>query len=141
MSTERQKNYYEILGVSPSASVNQIGTAYRALAVKYHPDTSGSNADAEEFKLLTEAHAVLSNPESRRRYDQQRSATNRRAFQSGGPTPNVSGKGNVTGQDPVWIQEWVRFVHEHSGATPGGPVPSSLCRELPVLPEKVEIRR
>ncbi len=64
------KDYYETVGVSRSASADEIKRAYRKLARKYHPDVS-KEADAEaRFKELGEAYAVLKDPEKRAAYDQ-----------------------------------------------------------------------
>ncbi|MDT8442341.1 MAG: J domain-containing protein [Desulfuromonadales bacterium] len=65
------KDYYAVLGVDKSASAEQIKKAYRKLAVKYHPDKNPGDQQAEErFKEITEAYAVLSDPEKKRQYDQ-----------------------------------------------------------------------
>ncbi len=61
-------DYYEILGVPRDASDVEIKKAYRALAREYHPD-AGGREDGERFKELSQAYAVLSDPEQRRRYD------------------------------------------------------------------------
>ncbi|BCA78859.1 DnaJ C-terminal domain-containing protein [Desulfuromonas sp. AOP6] len=65
------KNYYEVLGVAKDASAEDIKKAYRKLALKYHPDKNPGDKKAEErFKEITEAYAVLSNPDKKKQYDQ-----------------------------------------------------------------------
>lgn len=65
------KDYYQILGVSKTASADEIKKAYRKLAMKYHPDKNLGNKQAEEkFKEINEANEVLSDKTKRARYDQ-----------------------------------------------------------------------
>ncbi len=65
-----EKNYYKILGVSYTATQEEIKKAYRKIALKYHPDRNPDNPEAEEiFKKATEAYSVLSDPEKRAIYD------------------------------------------------------------------------
>lgn len=66
-----KRDYYEILGVSKTATEKEIKDAYRKLAIKYHPDRNQGNKTAEEkFKEAAEAYDVLGNPEKKQRYDQ-----------------------------------------------------------------------
>jgi len=66
-----KRDYYEILGVGRSASVEEIKKSYRKLALQYHPDRNPGNKEAEEqFKEAAEAYEVLSDPNKRQRYDQ-----------------------------------------------------------------------
>jgi molecular chaperone DnaJ len=66
-----KKDYYEILGISKTASQDEIKKSYRKLALKYHPDKNpGDKAAEEKFKQAAEAYEVLSNAEKRKKYDQ-----------------------------------------------------------------------
>ena len=76
-----KRDYYEVLGVNKSASADQIKSAYRKLAVKYHPDKNPDDKAAEEkFKEASEAYHVLSNSERKQSYDNFGHA----AFENGG---------------------------------------------------------
>jgi molecular chaperone DnaJ len=65
-----KKDYYEVLGVAKDSSEKDIKGAYRKLAMKYHPDQSDAPDAEERFKEISEAYAVLSDPEKRQKYDQ-----------------------------------------------------------------------
>ena len=66
-----KRDYYEVLGISKSASADEIKSAYRKLAMKYHPDRNPGDEDAKaKFQEASEAYEVLSNDEKRQRYDQ-----------------------------------------------------------------------
>ena len=68
-------DYYEILGIDKKASAAEIKKAYRKLAMKYHPDkTKGDKGLEDRFKKISEAYAVLSDPEKRKQYDTYGSA-------------------------------------------------------------------
>jgi DnaJ-class molecular chaperone len=68
MKTVIEKTHYDVLGVPPGALVSDLRAAYLALALKHHPDT-GSASNAALFADVTEAYAVLKDPDRRRAYD------------------------------------------------------------------------
>src|SRR5215471_10260948 len=71
MARTNQRDFYEVLGVSKTATVDEIKSAYRKAAMKWHPDRSPENKQEAEvrFRECTEAYSVLSDPEKRQVYD------------------------------------------------------------------------
>lgn len=66
------KNYYKIMGLKSGATENEIKSAYRLLAKRFHPDVNpGNAAAAEKFAALGEAYEILSDPSKRADYDRQ----------------------------------------------------------------------
>ena len=64
-----KRDYYDVLGISKTASKDEIKNAYRKLALQYHPDRNKAAGSEEKFKEISEAYAVLSDDEKRKRYD------------------------------------------------------------------------
>ena len=89
-----KKDYYEVLGVSKTASDEEIKRAFRLLAKKYHPDLNKEEGAEAKFKEIGEAYAVLSDPNKRRQYDQFGHA----AFSNGGGS-GTGGFGGFQGFD------------------------------------------
>src|SRR6201991_4991352 len=70
-TTNKDKDYYAILGIKKTASAEEIRKAFRKLARKYHPDVNPGDKSAEDkFKQISEANDVLSDPKKRKVYDQ-----------------------------------------------------------------------
>lgn len=93
-----EKDYYQVLGISKSASADEIKKAYRKLALEYHPDRNKTKEAGEKFKEVTKAYEVLSNEEKRRTYDQVGHAGFEQGGFSGAGGGPFGGQGRQGGQ-------------------------------------------
>jgi curved DNA-binding protein len=104
------RDYYQTLGVSKNATQEEIKSAFRKLARKYHPDTAKDKKSAEErFKEINEAYEVLSDPEKRKKYDAYGAN-----WQQGGFQPPPGGGGAYEGFPGGFKEGGVEF---HFGGT------------------------
>ena len=87
------KDYYSTLGVNKNASDDEIKSAYRQMAKKYHPDLNKTPEAAEKFKEINEAYSVLSDKQKRANYDQFGSADGPQGFGGGGGFSGFGGEG------------------------------------------------
>jgi curved DNA-binding protein len=114
------KDYYSVLGVSKTASQEEIKQAFRKLARKYHPDVNQGNKQAEaKFKEVNEAYEVLSDPDKRKKYDQ----FGQYWKQAGQGFPNGAGAGvgvDMNGFDFGQYGSFEDFINELLGRF-GGP--------------------
>ena len=94
MASMNDKDYYAILEVSQDASTDEIRKAFQAKARKLHPDINKAPDAEEKFKEVSEAYAVLSDPEKRKRYDAMRSGN---PFAAGGYGGAGSPQGDYSG--------------------------------------------
>lgn len=111
MATKR--DYYEVLGVTKSASADELKRAYRKLALEWHPDRNKAANANEKFKEINEAYAVLSDPKKKETYDQFGHA----AFQPG------MGGGQAQGQGPFGGGFGRQGPFTYSYSTGGGASP------------------
>ena len=110
------KDYYQILGVSKSASTDDIKRAFRKLARKYHPDVNPGDTVAEaKFKEINEANEILSDPEKRRKYDQFG-----RYWQQGGQAGPGGAPGDFGGFDFSNYGSFNELLNELLGGLGGG---------------------
>lgn len=129
------RDYYDALGISRSASAEEVQRAYRKLARQYHPDVNRDPGAEERFKEIGEAYSVLSDPAARRRYDRfgadfrhipegaQAYADVGRAGRRGSPAGSPFAGGRV------WIDSDIDFDDLFSGLFgargPAGPIPGA----------------
>ncbi|KOC65809.1 DnaJ like protein subfamily B member 14 [Habropoda laboriosa] len=114
------KTHYEVLGISPSATYNEIKTAYYKLTLKYHPDKNKGESAKEIFQEISNAYDVLSKYETRKNYDRSMSIKN----ESFNLKQNVKSSTNIKASyvtRPVSnkifdFDEWVKNHYHHGFA-------------------------
>ena len=105
LAANTKRDYYEVLGVVRTATDVEIKSAYRKLAMTYHPDRNPNNPDAEDkFKELTEAYAILADGEKRSLYDRF------------GHAGVGSAAGAGAGFDPAIFQDFGDILGSSSGS-------------------------
>ena len=109
-----KRDFYEVLGVSKSASAAEIKKAYRQLALKFHPDRNKEAAAAEKFKEISEAYEILSNSQKKQNYDQCGHA----AFDPASGFGGFGGFGGARGG--TYRQGPFTYTYSTSGGAPGG---------------------
>ncbi|MEK7070270.1 MAG: DnaJ C-terminal domain-containing protein [Patescibacteria group bacterium] len=100
-------NYYDVLGVSKSATEAEIKAAYRKQALKWHPDRNKTKEATEKFKQVTKAYEVLSDSKKKQAYDQY-----------GHETFEKSGGGGAPGQNYSYQQGPFSYSYSSSGGSP-----------------------
>jgi molecular chaperone DnaJ len=104
LTTNAKRDYYEVLGVSRTVTEVELKSAYRKLALQYHPDRNPNNPDAEEkFKEVSEAYAVLADTDKRAAYDRY------------GHAGLGGGVGQGGGFDPTVFQDFSDIFGEFFG--------------------------
>ena len=95
-------DYYSTLGVNKNASDDEIKSAYRQMAKKYHPDLNKTPEAAEKFKEINEAYSVLSDKQKRANYDQYGSADGPQGFGGGSGFSGFGGEGGFGGFEDIF---------------------------------------
>lgn len=128
---QTEQDHYEVLGVKPDASDEEIREAYRKLAFRYHPDRNrGSRDAATRMKEINEAYAILSHPVKRRDYDVPRGYQNRvPRFEAGskvkvspGSASPYRGRIGIVDKEPIKdvFRYWYMVRFESKGLSPVG---------------------
>jgi len=100
-------DFYGILGVSPSASQEQIRTQYRKLVREYHPDLHPGDARAADMmEKVNSAYDILGNPEERKQYDEQLSASATPWHEPAGPQAYDRPSAATSGPQSTWNPQW-----------------------------------
>ncbi len=110
----RKRDYYDILGVSKSSSLDEIKKAYRKLALEWHPDRNKAAGANEKFKEINEAYAVLSDPKKKETYDQFGHAAFAPGGRAGGWGQSREAGSGFAGQGP--------FTYTWSSGGGGSPI-------------------
>ncbi|MEL6694679.1 MAG: J domain-containing protein [Bacteroidota bacterium] len=115
------KDYYQVMGVSPTASEEEIRKVYKKLALKYHPDANPNNSAAEaRFKEISEAKEVLLDSSNRIKYDHlRRQYMYKYHKHPQGTTAKPARTGSYEGEDSAWGAAFGNFWQEVFGAKKG----------------------
>ncbi len=111
-----KRDFYDVLGVSKSASADEIKKAYRKLALEWHPDRNKAANAHEKFKEINEAYEVLSDPKKKQTFDQ---------FGASAFEPGMGGAGAAAGQGPFggggFQQGPFTYYYQTNGGQQGNP--------------------
>ncbi|KAG4972386.1 DnaJ subfamily B member 9 [Glycine soja] len=128
----RSESPYDVLGVSPSATVDQIKKAYRKLALKYHPDVNKEDKAQEKFMRIKHAYNTLLNSRSRKKYD---SGSRGYDFSQGSRTRNVQAEEEFYGLEDFFKDLQQEFRNWEANTASQGK-PKSLWEELAEIGEE-----